>query len=215
MARAKKKRRKKRRRSKQGDLEAPVTHRAARFGVFVTRVYTGLVFLDAIEYKLLAKDMPFAAAVEHFVTKEYTELVQRCVEHPASIFGWRMDGYASFLEHVMLHDSLRWWFAVSILVFETLLGLTLVLGLWTRVMATLGALLMVAFGLAKAMYIFSLSGDGSNWLLTVMLANLALLHAGHYFGLDGRFRPGGWGWRPLAYAFGLTVLGTLVLRWIV
>ena len=205
----------KRRRTRRSDLEAPVQGAIPRFGVFVMRVYTGLVFLSAVEFKLLARDMPFADAVHHFVHEEYTSHLQYWVEHPASIFGWRLDGYASFLQHVMLYEPLRWWFAVGILVFEALLGLALVLGLWTRVMATLGALLMVAFGLAKAMHIFSIAGEGSNWLLTAILANLAILQAGHYFGLDGRLRPGGWGWRPLAYAIGLTALTTLVLRWVV
>ena len=87
----------------------------------------------------------------------------------------------------MLHGSVPYVLGPAILFFEGLLGVSLVLGVGVRLMGFLGALLMAAFGLAKGLYVLTIT-QGTNWILMVMLLALALMAAGRIWGFDARLR---------------------------
>ena len=184
MAARKKKSRKKRARSRRPTGPGPLAPRIAIAGL---RVFVGALFLDAIQYKMFSQGLPLAQALDNFVNNEYVPLIQASLAHPPHVFGTQVPGFAWLLEHVMLQDGWRTFFAAAILLFEALLGLSLVLGAATRLFAVLGALLMIVFGMAKNLY-FLTSSRGPQWLLAVVLIVLAVLAAGRFFGLDARLK---------------------------
>lgn len=159
---------------------------APRLAIAGLRIFVGLIFLDAVQYKLFSEGLPLADAIDKFVRTDYVGTIERAVASPPKIFGHPFTAFTWFLEHVMLADGWKTVFATAILLFEGLLGLSLVLGAATRIFAVLGAFLMAAFGLAKGMYV--LTGSGSNWLLVAILLVLTVLAAGRFFGLDARWR---------------------------
>lgn len=157
----------------------------ARVGVFVLRVYLGAVFVDAFQYKVLEAGLPLGQAFDRFVTYEYEPLLRQAIQSPPQVFGTTLQWYADFLEAVMLpHGGI---FGPMILVFEGLLGLSLVLGVGVRLMGALGALLMAAFGLAKGLY-FLTAAKSTNWVFMVALLALSLMAAGRVWGLDAWLR---------------------------
>jgi len=177
-----------------------------KLGVFLLRVFTGALFLDAIYYKLWLTRMSapgpgpgegglglgLFAAFDHFVQNDYRPLVQHAIQHPPQAFGVRMTWFSTFLENVMLPGAVPSVMGPAILVFELLLGLSLVLGVGVRLMAALGALLMLAFGMAKGMYFLTIGG--TNWILFFVLLALALTAAGRMWGLDSRLQRRFPGW---------------------
>ena len=169
----------------------------AKVGLFLLRVFTGALFIDAIYYKLWVTriqglDLSLLEAFDHFVETDYKPLIRHAVQNPPEVFGHPVTGYAVFLENVMLPGAVPDVVGPAILVFELLLGISLVLGLGVRLMAFLGALLMVAFGLAKNMYLLSVTG--TNWLLFFVLLFFALAGAGRVWGLDTKLRHRWPGW---------------------
>jgi uncharacterized membrane protein YphA (DoxX/SURF4 family) len=149
-------------------------------------VYTGALFLDAVQWKVLEAGLPLDEAVHRFVAQEYEPLVRHAIAHPPELWGWRLDAYSDFLSAVMLPGASV--LGPLVLLFEALLGVSLVLGAGVRGMALGGALLMLAFGLAKGLYFLTVS-TGTNWLLMVVLLALALTGAGRIWGLDAWLRP--------------------------
>jgi uncharacterized membrane protein YphA (DoxX/SURF4 family) len=158
-----------------------------QLGLFALRAFTGLVFVDAIYYKLWVTRMSKGGlGLSLFDAFEHT------VEHPPVLFGWEMRWYSSFLDNVLLPGAVPYVVGPAILVFELLLGISLCFGIGVRLMAFLGALLMLAFGMAKNMYFFTVTG--TNWILMMVLLFFALSGAGRVWGLDAKLR-GKWpGW---------------------
>ena len=170
-------------------------------GVFLLRVFTGLLFIDVVYYKLWVTRMrapdPMAAdggglglglfdAFEHFVENDYIPLIEKAVREPPVVFGTEWVWFSNLLESVMLPGAVPSIAGPAILVFELLLGITLVFGIGVRLMAMLGAALMAVFGLSKGMYFLTI--QGTNWLLVFVLIALALTAAGRMWGLDSRLR---------------------------
>lgn len=164
-------------------------------GIFLLRVFTGALFVDAVYYKLWVTRMSappdgrglgLFAAFEHFVEYDYRPMVEQAVREPPVVFGTTWVWYADFLESVMLPGAVPSIAGPAILVFELALGIALILGVGVRLMAMLGAALMLAFGLAKNMYVLTITG--TNWLLFFVMIALALTAAGRMWGFDSRLR---------------------------
>lgn len=173
-----------------------------KLGIFLLRVFTGAVFLDAVYHKLwLTRMRPVEDgglglglfdAFAHFVEHDYEPMVRAAVERPPRFLGHELTWYADFLESVMLPGAVPDVMGPLILVFELLLGLSLVLGAGVRLMAFLGALLMLAFGMAKGAYLLTVLQ--TNWMLLFILLALALTAAGRMWGLDARLQSRLPGW---------------------
>ena len=159
----------------------------AKLGLFLLRAFTGALFLDAVYFKIVVTrmqgfGMSLFEAFDHFVETDYKRMIQNAIDHPPSIGTWEMTWYGDFLEAVMLPGAVPDVMGPAILIFELLLGIALVLGAGVRLMAALGALLMLAFGLAKSQYFLTVTG--TNWLLFFVLLFFALAGAGRVWGLD-------------------------------
>ena len=165
---------------------------APRIAIAFLRVFVGALFVDAVQYKLFSQGLPLADAIDQFVATQYVPYLQAAIADPPKFFGTPMTFYTWFLEHVMLADGWKTFFAAAILFFEGLLGFALVLGACTRIFAVLGAILMAAFALMWRHYF--LTATYSHWILTVVLVVLAVLAAGRFFGLDARLQHRFPGW---------------------
>jgi uncharacterized membrane protein YphA (DoxX/SURF4 family) len=146
-----------------------------------------VLFVGVAWWKIVLPGLPLGETLRVFVEHEYVPLIESAVRSPPEVLGWRLDWYAGFLETVMLPGNAPYVFGGVILVFEGLLGVSLVLGACVRLSATLGALLMLAFGLAKRLPLVTVT-QGSNWLLMMILVALALTAAGRIWGLDARLQ---------------------------
>lgn len=169
-----------------------------KLGVFLLRVFTGALFLETIYYKLYLTRMRAPApppeegglglglfdAFEHFVETDYKPLVQKAIDHPPVVFGHTWDWYSDFAANVLMPGAVPDILGPAVLVFELLLGIALVLGAGVRLMAGLGALLMLVFGMSKGMYFLTI--QGTNWILFFVLIALATSAAGRMWGLDSR-----------------------------
>lgn len=192
----------KRKKAKPPELGAPVRW-ATGAALVPLRVWAGAIFLVTAEWKLRAPGVSIGDRIRQFRLGEYVPMIERAVEHPPEVLGWRLGFYADFLDGVML--PLQHVAAPAILFFELILGLTLVLGLGTRLFASLGVLLMLGFNLAKPMPgwgdpvpgpvgIKLLTIRSSNWPLTWILLVLAVFAAGRVLGLDVWIRRRAPGW---------------------
>jgi len=157
-----------------------------RLSVALIRVFPGAVLFDSALYKLTFEpEKSIGENLERFRTVDFHKLVGEAIADPPRIFGATWHGFASFLENVALGTpSWERFVCGSLLASELVLGALLVLGLGTRLVAVLAALLMTVFGLAKAAWIFT--PNTSNWLLVVLLLAAAFLAAGRVFGLDAK-----------------------------
>lgn len=163
----------------------------AKLGLFCLRAFTGALFLDAVYYKLWVTRMDrfglsLMEAFEHFVESDYEPMVRHAIREPPVIFGHPQEWYADFLRNFMLPGVVPDVAGPAILVFEALLGLSLVFGLGVRLTAFLGALLMLAFGLAKNLYFLSVTGP--NWILMFVLFFFSLAGAGRIWGADAKLQ---------------------------
>ena len=178
-----------------------------KLGMFLLRVFTGALFVDAVYYKLWVTRMraadPQAAdggglglslldAFDHFVEHDYKPLVQHAAENPPALFGRDLTWFSSFMENIMLPGAVPDLMGPAILVFELLLGFALILGLGVRLMGMLGAALMLVFAMAKGTYFLGVTS--TNWLLLFVLVALALTAAGRLWGLDSRLQHRFPGW---------------------
>ena len=161
-----------------------------RSGVVVLRLWTGCFFLVTAWWKLVEEGYTVGEKMGLF-REEYVAWIERAIQQPPELFGTPLGFYADFLEAVMLPAAPV--LAPLILVFEVLLGLSLVLGLGVRLTASLGVLMMLAFNLAKpqpfapsedpvGVYLFTV--HSANWPVTLILLLLALVPAGRILGLD-------------------------------
>jgi len=165
----------------------------AKLAVVALRLFAGAIFLAVAKHKLIDPGFSFGETVKIFTEYDYIPLVEHAVAHPPDVLGWKMQWFSDFLGAVMLGGRAPYVIAGGVLVFEALLGFTLVLGMGVRLMAFLGALLMASMGLCKGLYFLTVS-TGSNWYLTMILLTLALTGAGRVGGLDRwlRRRLPGW-----------------------
>ncbi len=153
------------------------------------RVFTGAVFLSVAHWKLIKPGLPPGESITRFTEGDYLPLVRHAVDNPPNVLGWELTWFSSLIESVGLGGSAPYLIAGAVLIFEALLGICLVLGLGTRLMAFLGALLMAVMGLCKGLPFLTVSrAGGSNWYLMMLLFALALMAAGRIWGLDARLR---------------------------
>lgn len=157
-----------------------------RLALVLLRVFPGAILVDSALYKLtFGTSATLGEAIERFRVDDYRVLVQAAIDDPPRIFGWRFSAFSDALQATAL-GSPAWETAMcsALLAFELLAGITLVLGLGTRLVAVLAALLLIVFGLAKAAWI--LTPNTSNWILAAMLLAAAMLAAGRVLGADAR-----------------------------
>jgi len=159
----------------------------AKTAIVVLRVFCGAIFLSTAHWKLIRPGLPVGETFRQFTERDYLPLVQYAVAHPPIVLGWKMTWFSSMLDTVALGGNAPYVIAGAVLIFEALLGISLVLGLGTRLMAFLGALLMAVMGLCKGLFFLTVT-KGTNWYLAVMLLALALMAAGRVWGLDARLR---------------------------
>ncbi len=160
---------------------------APKLGIVSLRVFTGAVMFSAAWYKLVTPGTGLGDTINNFAEREYIPLVRQAIAHPPTVLGWRMDWFSSLLENVFLPGQSPYVFGAAILFFEGLLGISLILGVCTRLMSVLGAFLMLGFGLAKGLPFLTVT-KGTNWFLVMILFTLALTAAGRILGLDGRLQ---------------------------
>ncbi|MDA1193892.1 MAG: DoxX family protein [Planctomycetota bacterium] len=179
---------------------------APKLGIVALRLFAGLVFLAVAHHKLIApleETLPDGRVIEselslndRIVTFAELDLIVRvdaAIEKPPHIFGWELRWFSDALEATVRPGKAPYVFAAIIMFFEALVGISLVLGLATRLMAFLGALLMLVFGLAKALPFLTVT-QGTNWYLVMILFALSLTAAGRIYGLDARLRQRLPGW---------------------
>lgn len=181
---------------------------APKLGLFLLRVFVGLVFLSVSHHKLIApleqrdpatgvvlgeEDLSLKERIVTFAELDLMKRVEAAKANPPRIFGWELGWFTDLLAAITLPGKAPYIFATLILVFEALLGICLVLGACTRLMAFLGAWLMLVFGLVKALPFLTVT-KGTNWYLVMILLALALTAAGRIWGLDARLhrRLPGW-----------------------
>jgi len=157
------------------------------FGLTALRVFTGAVFLGVAYWKLIRPNLPLGETITRFTELDYLPLVRHAVLDPPEVFGTRWTWFADFLGAVALGGNAPYVIAGAVLFFEALLGISLVLGVCTRLTAFLGALLMAVMGLSKGLFFLTVTG-GTNWMLAMILLALSLTAAGRIWGLDARLR---------------------------
>lgn len=184
---------------RKGKASAPTLPASTRAGLVLLRLWTGAFFLSSAWWKVVQEGYTVAEKVARFRDVEYVQRVQGAIAQPPEVLGVRLGFFADFLEHVMLPGA--YVLAPLILLFEFVLGISLVLGLGVRLTASLGFLMMLAFSLAKPqpgaaaedpMGVFLFTVHSANWPVTLILLLLALAAAGRFLGLDawiGRAAP--------------------------
>jgi uncharacterized membrane protein YphA (DoxX/SURF4 family) len=167
----------------------------AKLGIASLRIYVGILFLAAAHWKLIVppgnvKDaiVVFAETEYRGYVRDYPAAVERGAAPAPSVFGIEMRWYPRFLSTVMDGGSAPYVFGGAILVFEGLLGISLVLGVCTRLMGALGGLMMLSFAWARGPGLPYYTLKMPNYLLVVVLFALALTAAGRIWGLDARLR---------------------------
>ena len=156
----------------------------------ILRLYVGWEWLQAGWGKLhnpAWTGSKAGTAITGFVT---SALTKASGEHP-DVQGW----YAWFLQHIVLAHPIFWSYLVSW--GETLVGIALILGLFTGIAAFLGSFMNVSYLLAGAVSVNPILFVIATWLV------LAWKTAG-WWGLDRWVLPAlGTPWRP-----GYVVQGT-------
>lgn len=172
----------------------------AAVGVTALRLWTGGFFLVTAWWKLVEEGYSVGEKMGFF-REEYVAWIQRAIQRPPELFGTPLTAYSGFLESVMLPAAPV--LAPLILLFEAVLGISLVLGAGVRLTASLGLLMMLAFDLAKPqpggaetdpVGVFLFTVHSANWPVTLILLLLALVPAGRVFGLDTWIRARGPRW---------------------
>ena len=171
-----------------------------KLGLTALRVFTGLVLLSVAHHKWIApleerfpdgriveRELTIKERIVVFAEQDLIVRVDTAIQTPPQVLGWEMGWYADFLATFVRPGNAPYIFAALIMGFEALLGVSLVLGACTRLMGLLGALLMGAFGLAKALPFLTVT-KGTNWYLVMILLALSLTAAGRLWGLDARLR---------------------------
>ena len=145
------------------------------------RVVVGFWFLKAVWTKLtlayLGAVIPYPAVSPRFLAFHPKRVAEFAADNPVA---W----YKSFLEGTVLpHASL---FATLQTYGEVVVGLGLVLGLFTRLAAFIGLLLAVNYGLATQWMTFG--QQGFHLLLITSMVMVLVAGAGRLWGLDAALR---------------------------
>lgn len=190
---------KRRRRAPKGpDRPGPL---ASGTALVVLRLWTAGFFLVTAWWKLVEPGFSIGEKIAAFRAREYVPVLERAIAHPPRVLGVELGLFADFLESVML--PIAGVAAPALLLFELLLGITLLLGFGVRLFASLGFGMMLAFSLAKAqdpraveapVGVFLFTVRHANWPVTGILLALALLAAGRVLGLDAVVRRRGPPW---------------------
>lgn len=188
------------RKGRGGKPASPPPQPGARAGVVVLRLWAGGFFLVTAWWKLVQEGYTIGERMGLF-RAEYVTWIERAIAQPPELFGHVLGFYTDFLEAVMLPAAPV--LAPALLLFEALLGVSLVLGLGVRLTASLGVLMMLAFDLAKPqpgaspedpVGVFLFTVHSANWPVTLILLLLALVPAGRILGLDVWLRARGPRW---------------------
>jgi uncharacterized membrane protein YphA (DoxX/SURF4 family) len=148
------------------------------------RLWAGAFFLGAAHHKLIEPGWGIAEKVDWFVENEYVPLLQESIASPPRFFGVPLEPFADFLRDVMLPG--KGVFGPAILFGEAMLGVSLVLGLFVRLSASLGFLMMLCFSMARDLYVLTVRS--ANWPIALILLTLVLAAAGRHAGLDAWVR---------------------------
>jgi len=148
-----------------------------QLSIIVLRIAIGLFFLKALWTKmdgvLLAGAVPFLEVHERWIGLMPNIVGRQAAENP---IGW----YKAFLDQIVLtHATL---FAQLTAWGETLVGVSLTLGLLSGCGAIGGLLLSVSYGLAAQH--LSPASFGLHYMLVVAMSALFLARSGRAFGLD-------------------------------
>ena len=139
----------------------------AHLALAVLRVYTGVFFL-IYGFGKLQRGGAFADGMSGFLNAQ------------ESTFGF----YRGFIESVVLPNA--GLFSSLVACGETVLGIALIIGLATRYAAYAGAFLVINFWFAKGLGFFGAMNHDVVWLSILLV--LALMKAGHVYGLDGQLK---------------------------
>ena len=149
-----------------GNLSGFVGNKA-HWPLAVLRVYTGVFFL-IYGYGKLQRGGGFADGMSGFLNAQ------------ENTFGF----YRTFIDSVVLPNA--GLFSYLIACGETALGIGLILGLATRYSAYVGVFLVINFWFAKGLGFFGAMNHDVVW--TSILLVLALMKAGHVYGLDSQLK---------------------------
>jgi uncharacterized membrane protein YphA (DoxX/SURF4 family) len=148
-----------------------------QLSIIVLRIAVGLFFMKALWTKmdgvLLAGAVPFLHVHERWIGLMPDIVGRQAAENP---IGW----YKTFLDHVVLSHALL--FAQLTAWGETLVGVSLTLGLLSGCGAIGGLLLSVSYGLAAQH--LSPASFGLHYMLVAAMPVLFLARSGRVFGLD-------------------------------
>lgn len=149
--------------------------------IAVLRVVVGAWFLKAIWTKVtlayVAGVVPYPAVSPRFVAFQPKRVAEFAAGNPIS---W----YKDFLQDTVLHHASL--FATLQTYGEVVVGLGLVLGLFTRLAAVIGLLLSLNYGLATQW--MSFGQQGFHLLLITSMTIFLVAGAGRVWGLDALVR---------------------------
>ncbi len=151
-------------------MRPPATAVAADRWLAVLRIVTGLYFAKAI-WRKLALPLPVVSA--DWIETMPKIVARQAAENP---FPW----YKAFLEHTVLPHAET--FAQLTAIAEVVVGVGLVLGLFTGVAALLGLWLSVNYGLAAQH--LNPASFGLHYLLVALMIAFFCARAGRTLGLD-------------------------------
>lgn len=153
-------------------------------GLVLLRLHLGALLAWAACFKLQHHAV-LAHGFDAFVEADYRPLVEAAAADPPALWGWRMAWFGDLMRDVMLPGAAT--FAPLILLGELALGLGLLLGLGTRLVALLGALLLASFALARHLPVLTVQAP--NWVMVAGLVAVAAGGAGRRWGIDAWLRP--------------------------
>jgi uncharacterized membrane protein YphA (DoxX/SURF4 family) len=149
--------------------------------IAVLRVVVGAWFLKAVWTKVtlvyIAGVVPYPAVPARFLAFQPKRVAEFAADHPIA---W----YKDFLQDTVLHHASL--FATLQTYGEVVVGLGLVLGLFTRLAAVIGLLLSLNYGLATQW--MSFGQQGFHLLLITSMIIFLVAGAGRVWGLDKLLR---------------------------
>ena len=152
--------------------------------IAVLRVVVGAWFLKAVWTKVtlvyIAGVVPYPAVSARFLAFQPKRVAEFAADNPIA---W----YKDFLQDTVLHHASL--FATLQTYGEVVVGLGLVLGLFTRLAAVIGLLLSLNYGLATQW--MSFGQQGFHLLLITSMIIFLVAGAGRVWGLDKLLRGGG------------------------
>ena len=163
---------------------------ARRLAYVLLRVYAGVFFLVTAHYKLVQEGYSIAEKIAYFRESEYVPMIQHAIRIRRRCSGCRS---TSSPPSSGRHAAVRWVLRPRHLVFEALLGLTLILGFgvrlvggWASCSCSLSPWRSPTRGPRREdpVGVFLFTVKSANWPLTLILLAVCLVAAGRVLGLD-------------------------------